>query len=317
MKNGFKKDEEYAFPNIVNVCVYKGACPCECKHCPVGLTPKSSRKEKFGERSIDLPLFRKIVDDISNYPHSSLRIHSVGEPLLWKDLADALDYLNSKGVTSWLFTSLVTHDKKLLSKLTACSIIEVSVNSINESDYKLTKGIEGFELVRRNIEFLSRSIRDKSLTTRLIVSRVESFSDMDKEFVRYWKDTGLVADAFVRSFHNYNGAISGSSKHRKPVPCLVHWARFNVNYDGKVIVCFNELFKEPEVDKSLVLGDLNNYSIQEIWQGDKLTEIRKAQLTGDYSHTSFTKNLPCLECSYCQPKDTSRQTSEHQMGCLK
>src|SRR3989338_424656 len=142
-KLGFKSNEEKEFPNIVNVCVFKGACPCECVHCPVGLTPERDRAKRFGFDSIGLKLFKRIVDEVSVYHHSTLRIHSVGEPLLWPRLKNALSYMSDKKVRGWIFTSLITTDNALIESMAYnCSIIEVSINSTTQKDYIKTKGVD-------------------------------------------------------------------------------------------------------------------------------------------------------------------------------
>lgn len=306
------------FPNIVNVEVYRGSCPCRCVHCPVGVTPPSQRKQVFGEGGIELPLFKKIATEIAAHTTPVLRIHSTGEPLLWEDLPGALDVLRETGVKSWLFTSAVTTNKSLLRAICeAVSIVEVSVNSTTREDYLATKGVDAFALVEGNIRYM-RSIIQRNAPLRLIVSRVESGNkELDCEFIQTWKSSALVDDAFVRSRHTYNDLLPGSACDPAPVaktgPCLVHWARFNIGLDGRAVVCFNELFKE-EVHPSLVLGDVWTESIAEIWKGSRLSAIRRAELTGDYSALPTPEALPCKNCSYCQPLfNKKRQTSEYQI----
>lgn len=316
--DSFPTEEMYSFPNIVNVEVYRGNCPASCVHCPVGETGVSERTSKFGEKSMDLALFTKIVDEVSEHKHATLRIHSVGEPLLWKNLPDALTIAASKAVRSWIFTSAITIDRSLLETISKnTTILEVSVNSIEAGDYRATKGVEAFELVKSNIEYLHRFIAKQNLYTRLLVSRVQS-SDIhaDEAFVAYWKATGLVNDAFVRSYHTYNDLLSdfpeGNYKKQKAGPCLVHWARFNISVDGYAVVCFNELFKR-ELDLSLVLGDVRKETISQIWHGGKLLALRKAEIQKQYSGLSFSKKLPCKNCMFCQPLFGQRQTSEYQI----
>ena len=90
---GFATRELYEFPNIVNIEVYRGNCPCSCVHCPVGVTNPTDRQERFGNRGIDLGLYKKIVSEIKEHPHATVRIHSVGEPVIWRDLIEALKAL--------------------------------------------------------------------------------------------------------------------------------------------------------------------------------------------------------------------------------
>jgi MoaA/NifB/PqqE/SkfB family radical SAM enzyme len=316
---GFRTKEEFEFPNIINIEVYRGDCYCSCVHCPVGTTEPSERKERFGERGFDLELYKKIITEISQHPHSTVRIHSVGEPLMWGNLIDALRFTHDNAVKSWIFTCAVTSDAERLEAICDnTDVVEVSVNSITPEDYKATKGINAFGLVSENIRRMHDYIEGKNLSTRLLASRVESLDKTaDEEFVRYWKSSGLVNDVFVRSYHTYNEMIpelSGEGEHKHEA-CLVHWARFNISVDGYAVVCFNELFK-PHVDPSLLFGNLREQSIAEIWHGPKLAALRRAELSGDYSALPFVDALPCKDCYSCQPLSGNRQTSEYQIKQL-
>jgi len=307
-----------AFPTIVNVEVFRGGCPCACRHCPVGVTAAGERGRRFGVKGIDLGLYEKIVREVASYAPAVLRIHSVGDPVMWSDLLAALEVGRRNRVKIWIFTSAVTRNRDLLEAM--CSkvdVVEVSVNSINRDDYQCTKGVDAFELVVANLGFMSQ-IRGRE-GTRLIVSRTQTTDEAaDHGFVEYWKDAGLVDDAFVRSYHTYNDllpSLDGENTATKQQPCLVHWARFNISVEGYAVVCFNELFRE-RLDSSLIFGNINHESIAETWHGPKLTALRRAEMRGDYSGLPFTDALPCKTCMSCQPLGGSRPTSEFQLAQL-
>jgi hypothetical protein len=314
-------NSEFKFPKIINLNVWHGQCPCQCAHCPIGITPLSNRADRFGYGQMKLSLYSKIVDEIRGKKYASvLRIHGVGEPILWRNLLPAVLYSSQHQVKTWLFTCAVTEDYGLLCKLCELTnIIEVSVNSYNKDDYVQTKGIDAFAQVKSNIKLMHDHIVNKKLPVRLIVSRVASGDKITNQlFIEYWKDSGLVADAFVRSYHNYNQLLSCRSEEVKPnkkPPCLVHWARFNVHVDGRAVICFNELFKE-RLNPDLVLGDLRCQTVEEIWNGQQLNMIRQAELKSDYSLLSYQESIPCKNCCYCQPLWGSQDTSENQIDQL-
>jgi pyruvate-formate lyase-activating enzyme len=317
---GFPSKESYNFPNIVNIEVYRSGCYCSCIHCPVGITHPSDRKERFGEESMNIDLYKKIITEIAKYPHSTIRIHSVGEPLMWRNLVEALTFTKNKSVKSWIFSCAATKDIKLLESICDnANVVEISVNSINKQDYIQTKGIDAFELVSGNIQHLSNYIKKNNLSTRLIASRVESEDKLkNKEFIEYWKSSNLLSDAFVRSYHTYNSIIDElplEKKEHTHEPCLVHWARFNINVKGYAAVCFNEFFKK-NLDESLIYGDMKDHTIAELWHGLKLTTLRKAELDRDYSNLTFSENMPCKNCYSCQPLFGNNQTSEHQIKAI-
>lgn len=314
---GFCNQKYCDFPNIVNLEVFRGMCPCECVHCPVGLVTPNDRSSRFSQAAIDLVTFRKVIDEMSAWPHSTIRIHSVGEPILWGNLLPALDYLKKSHVRSWIFSSLVTKSKAILEALcNCCDIVEISVNSIDAEDYRETKGIDAFDLVIKNIQYMSDFIKEQQLRTRLVVSRVQSDAkEKDDAFIAYWKDTNLCSDAFVRKYHNYNNLLDEKEGEvGKKVACLVHWMRFSIAYDGTVVCCFNELF-HPKLRDDVVMGNILSESIYDIWHGDKFLKLRAAELSG-YTTGDYLDDFPCRNCFSCQSYDQKHETSEHQIDAL-
>ncbi len=319
---GFESMQHYSFPNIINLCVIRGDCPCQCVHCPVGRTLPAKRHETFGYSTISLPLFKKVVQEVVNFPYSTLRIHGVGEPLLWTELADALRFTSEQNVRTWLFTSLITQEQQLLQELvTSCTIIEISLNSFDAENYKVTKGVDAFAIVEHSLRTMREIIHSNNLSTRMIASRVESEDQRyDAEFITYWKASNLLDDVFIRSYHDYNAILENTLRcsAQEIIPCLVHWNRFNIDCDGAAVICFNELFKGIYPDETLVLGNVQNQSISELWHCTKLEQIRNAQIQKDYTLVDFTDVLPCKNCTSCQPAgQQAKPTSEYQINALK
>lgn len=314
---GFAEKKYFDFPNIVNLEVFRGDCPCSCVHCPVGKVAIKDRRKRFGLHSISMDLLKSIVDEMKHWPHSTVRLHSVGEPILWPKLIPALQYISEASVRSWIFTSLVTDRYDILEALCEyCDIVEVSVNSICAEDYLHTKGIDAFAVVAKNIKYMSDYIKHMGLKTRLIASRVQSDSlDSDIKFVQYWKNSGIVSDAFVRKYHSYNNLIEPKFEGiSKKSACLVHWMRFNIAYDGTVVACFNELFHQ-QLRSDVILGHLGKASIYEIWHSGLYNQLRKAELSG-YTDSHFPLDFPCRNCLSCQSYDGKHETSEHQINAL-
>lgn len=313
-KYGFISPEKYEFPTIININLLSGACVCSCVHCPIGRVSPENRSSYFKCASMSIDVFRKVADEIAMHPDSVLRLHSVGEPLLWDKLIDAVQYAKAHSVKTWLFTSAAIENPEIYRILCKnVDIIEVSVNSINEDDYTKTKGANLFRTVKANIEHMCEMILSQGLSVRLICSRVQTNDPQkDQEFIEYWKNIPGISDAFIRSYHDYNGILSDEVKtERKKQPCLVHWGRFNIDTDGKVIVCFNELFRK-NVCSDYILGSIVEDSIESIWKSEKLNTIRSFLL----NHSDETIPLPCLTCTTCQKYPPHGMTSEYQIAHL-
>jgi MoaA/NifB/PqqE/SkfB family radical SAM enzyme len=313
---GFPSSENYHFPSFVNIEVFRGACPCRCIHCPVGVIKPSERSARFGIRGMDLDLYDRITAEVGKYPWATARVHAVGEPLVWDHLVQALELGARNHARTWVFTSAVSSDPALFETMSLhAAVIEVSVNSTNADDYRRTKGVDAFEQVLGNVRALARPKR-RDGCPRLVVSRVQSLDPAaDEAFIQWWRSSGLVDDVFVRSYHSYNDMLrpqldKGSPPQEPRAPCLVHWARFNINVSGLAVVCFNELFKEA-ICPDVIVGNLRESSIAELWRGPKLSALREAELAGKTS--AVAPELPCATCRFCQPLGGTRNTSEHQI----
>ena len=168
-KYGFLSKEAYEFPTIVNVNLLSGSCVCSCVHCPVGRIPQGKRATSFRCGSMSADVFKRTADEIAKHPGCVLRLHSVGEPLLYGFLSEAVRYTKKHNVKTWLFTSATIRSPELYRTLCEnVDIIEISVNSTDRQNYIDTKGTDLFELVSENIDLMREIVLSEKLGTRLI-----------------------------------------------------------------------------------------------------------------------------------------------------
>lgn len=305
------------FPLYVNLEIYRGHCPCRCVHCPVGVTPPHERNERFQIKHLDFQLFKTVIDEMARHPQATLKLHSVGEPTLWNNFTEGIAYAQRQGVKQWLFTCAVTEDTRLLESMCEnIDIVEVSINSIDPEHYKETKGIDAFHTVMKNIRYMREHITRKKINHRLLVSRVATDDpEGDEEFVKYWRASGLVDHVFIRKYIPINEGMKHEKK--KNHPCIIFWVTLNINAEGQSVVCFNHLF-EKQVNPRLLFGTIKSQAIEEIWNGAKLTAMRAAELSGDYSKLDCGDLLACPTCPSCRSLYSfgKEETSEWQVGLV-
>ncbi|VVB98891.1 Iron-sulfur cluster-binding domain protein [uncultured archaeon] len=283
--------------NSLHANVVRGDCPCRCVHCPVGLTPPAERGAKFGSRHMSLPTFKLIVGQLSELPDFTLRLHGVGEPLRWKHLRESLGTVKTAPMRSVIFTSGIGPQDLLADVVRSFDIVEVSVNSFNREHYLATKGVDAFDQVLSNMEFMRKVIRQEKLSTKIIASKVGDGTDA--EFVQYWNESGIVDDAFARVYHSFTGLIGerGGNPNGRLQPCIVPWKRLNVDYDGKVVVCFDELFKESVPSEDIIMGDVRKQTLKEIFNGERFESVRAAHMAMSRGQP-FDRAVagPCATC---------------------
>jgi len=294
-------DQYLTIPSIINLGIIRGVCPCNCVHCPVGITKKSLRKSVFGHSEMDTDVFHLFCKEVKNY-NTTVRLHGVGEPTLHSKFIDILDTINVLNLKKkfWLFTCGIFSQRLLLKLIESIGIIEVSINSIDSVDYLQTKGINKFDEVVYNISLMQELIKRKNLDSRIVLTRVQSDSTLDKEFIKYWSERKF--ECFVRSYHSYSGLLECNNVYTREIlpvlpKCLVPWKRFNL--DGTIaehklvaVSCFNFLFENPiDFNTKSIVGEFPENSLIELWNSLHFNELRK-MLDNNYpTHTS------CDRCS--------------------
>jgi radical SAM protein with 4Fe4S-binding SPASM domain len=125
--------------------------------------------------------------------------------------------------------------------------IQFLVNRLNESQIKE---------VKKFASEVNARLRLKSMQV-LDMGRAEKWIPEGESFNRYRKDNGRYI-------------IKGRIRNR----CLRLWLNPVITWDGKVIpCCFDK-------NSDHILGDLNQESFREIWQGEKAKQFRQSMLNG-------------------------------------
>ena len=291
-----------ALPRIVNLGIYRGACPCSCVHCPVGTIEPLNRTAVLGSGEVDVDLFGRFCADIRQH-HTMVRLHGVGEPVLHSRFEDLLQIIRDRELQDrfWLFTCGFMREDLLRPLVESLGIIEVSINSCTEDDYRATKGLGDFTAVVRNICRLQDEVARNKVGTRILLSRVESGTPADEEFTSYWRERGF--ESFVRSYHSYSGILTarGSAPQETVKPkCLVPWRRFNL--DGTLVPgqltavnCFNSLFRHPTtIDPAALLGSYPDQSLDELWNNAGFHRLRRQLMRGERTGTDCDGCTECL-----------------------
>lgn len=120
---------------FVDVC---NACNFKCKFCAI---QTSNRELHFKKQVMDIELYKKIIDDISEFeePLKMLRLTANGEPLLNKDLPEMISYARKKRISEHIEivtnASLLRPDigKRLIDA--GLNRIRISIEAIDPEEY--------------------------------------------------------------------------------------------------------------------------------------------------------------------------------------
>jgi MoaA/NifB/PqqE/SkfB family radical SAM enzyme len=266
-------------------------CNAECVMCP---RDTLSRKRGF----MDFGLFEKIIKEVSSVKRKPVtHLHGFGEPLLDKRLAERIELAKSCGITR----TYIVSNASLLFPETSRKIIsagldkmKISFYGTDEESYNNTMKRLDFKVTLQNVKDFLRIRREmKSQTPRLILQYLPNETNNAKtaEFKALWSPLidSQVGDVLnVASLHNYGGGRAYNRLGKKIVSvCYFPWTSMSVLWDGRVVTCC------MDSNGVQVLGDLNTQSVEEVWNGPVLAEVRNS-----FGKLDYSKFPVCLSCDW-------------------
>jgi radical SAM protein with 4Fe4S-binding SPASM domain len=246
----------------------------------------------FPPRDMELPLFKKIIDEGKDFLEFAVP-YGVGEPLLNPEIFDMLAYCKQVGVPSGISTNATTLTEESSRRLIRAGLdyIIFAFDGATKATYeKYRKGAE-FEKVRSNILTFLRVKKELNSKIFCIIQmvRLKENSHEIPELIRMWRVDGVDEVRIKKDeVHNAGSAIPGDDAERPPMrhPCYLLWrGPMYIHYDGTVFPCCYIYPEEP-------VGNLKKNTLTEIWNSDKMVQLREAHIRGDLSQYKACQNCP-------------------------
>lgn len=223
-------------------------CQLRCAYCP-----REQRQE-----NMDYELFKRIVDECSEYGPRSFSLHLFGEPLLYPHILDAIAYIKSKNRRH---TVLLTTNGVLLNKF-AEQLLRLGVDRIIWS----WRG--------NNFNANTIGVLRKIGLVRLLIEETPP-----DEFEKWSKFPRVE----IKHLHNYGGHIDTSkwgldAENSDRYPCYHLWLAPAVRWNGDITICCND----PKGNEGCGSYGKNGLDLAGFWRSDRLSRIRASHMSGQY-----------------------------------
>jgi len=297
-------------------------CNLHCLTCP--------REYKYGldmdKGSMDFNLLKKIVDQA--YPYvDSIGLTGLGEPLIYKDLAAALNYIKSKnkGIITSISTNAALPDT--LNRIEAIKenidSIQISIDGIGDIYNKVRKNGD-FNVFIQNVRGISNKISslDKNLSFNMVVIKdnyhqmtevieltssigvsnlnftlfnLASVTELDIEYYNFFHTVEFV-DAFnkaiekAKMYPKLNVTFWDYRSKNCFKKCRFPWTQFYISWDGYITPCCAKPFP-----KELNFGNLNNAALIDCLNSNAYQSFRELW---------YQNNAPqfCYKCHFIDMK---------------
>jgi radical SAM protein with 4Fe4S-binding SPASM domain len=242
---------------------------------------------------MDMALYKKLVNEAAPFVFDINLAHR-GESLLHPQIIEAITYAKKNGLYTRLHTngSLLTEDLSRQVIQVGLDRLSFSFDGYEKQTYeKIRIGGDFDKTVSNIVRFLEikKEVRSKKPFTAI---EVISFNEPDKQASHEAKNTfhkqfeNLPLDSIVmKELHNWAGQIDKGRRGKKYTICPFPWNALIICWDGAVLPCTQDFFG------GFIVGNANESSLKEIWNGKEMRFIREKLAT---------KNIEELKtCSEC------------------
>ena len=247
-------------------------------------------------------LLKKIVDECAQF-NTPLRFIRWGEPFLHPKIIDFCRYIKSKNLPLH-----ITNNGLAIKEEQMKSLVDLKVDSIIFSFQGATK--EQYEIMRNNNRYdelkknILKMVEFRGNNQKPFIHISSTMTDESKEqieeFVSFW---GNIVDSVgvgktnlsklqlnqVKSSDARNNLENLRKKEtikKEYKPCPDIYQKIGIDWDGKVTCCSGDF------DNFLVIGDLKDSPIQDIWNNSKELKTFR-ELLNKNMHKSLTLCSTC------------------------
>lgn len=320
LKNFENKSNRCNIPNEMAIMI-SSKCYTSCIYCYVD-------KKREVEKYLDFKRIKEIISDAKSLKMRDCQIMG-GDIFCYPKWYDLLVHLKKNGYSPYISTKYPL-DENIIEKLSDLQIaqIQISLDSVNieslkqilkvEEDY-LQKIDNTLKLLQKyNINFCVKSVvtkyNDSIYEINDLINYLLQFSNLvdisiapgeynrfsDFNSFRTTIENFQIITKFIKSLNNdkvnsqdFMQPIDSSltyemkkERFERRAACSGNLSNFLVLPDGKVTIC-----EQTYWDPNLLIGDINNNSIMEIWNSEKALSL------WNISQKNLDDDNPCKKCT--------------------
>ncbi len=275
------------YPRLVSV-ETTNRCNAKCAFCP-----NSALKRK--REIMDDDLFRKIIEDCTEFPLQAIEPFLQGEPFVDPKIFDRLELIRSKlpetALRLYSNGAALTPKKADLLRELGADKLYISLNTIDPERYNRIVGLP-FQRTMENITYLAGNHEKGKVADKIIVrltATEETTTDEKKQFSSLCK--GLGVKPMISGLFNYKGDIHSNL----PVPNFPceHITRLDILVSGETTLCCMDQNGEYG------WGSVRDKSVVEVYNGRRANHFRTMQRSNKRHELP-----PCDRCNLFWPSLT-------------
>lgn len=263
-------------------------CNLKCVSCPLNWNDYTRKKETM---SIDL--FMKIINEVGNFkPKPEIVLYLGGEPLMNSRIVEMVNIAKKEGLACTFNSNATLLTDKISQELIASSIDEVhfSFDDLRKEEYEAMRVGADYDVTLHNIKrFLDIKSSQSATYPRVVITGIRMKNQNLEESV----EAIMPSESFRTLFDGYDVELSvynahkwTKGKNKSPKPCWFPITDFNILSNGLCVPCCYDL------NGDLVLGNLNESSVLEVWNNAEYRDLRRKMMKGRRKEIEICRNCP-------------------------
>ncbi|MEZ4805500.1 MAG: radical SAM/SPASM domain-containing protein [Bacteroidia bacterium] len=228
----------------------------------------------------------------------TLILHGFGEPILDKTLPEKIAIASKKGLPTYFSMNPVNiiEDKIIAIAEAGLDYLKLSLEGLDNETQMFYRGRvdKSIDITLNKIFKTIELYKERNYKTKIIITRLNFKDDENEqqEFLDFWSQYPVLV--YVKNQHNRwlykEENVSDNTAEYMQRYCEFPWSSVSVLYDGTVVPC------PLDYDGILNMGNINNESLYDIWNGEKFDALRRMHVNGSFPEGHFCKK----NCDYNQ-----------------
>jgi radical SAM protein with 4Fe4S-binding SPASM domain len=280
-----------SFPNHVDI---ETSSACDMR-CPMCYTVTPEFKKLVRPKVMDFDLFKKIIDECAANGVYSVRVSLRGEPFLHPRIVEMIRYAKESGIPEVAsLTNMLKLTPERFEELVDIGMdwLTISFDGLGETYERIRKPAKFDEAIEKIREF--KRIKDRKGSVKPVIKIQSVWTYIQDDPQAFYDLFAPLVDEVASNPEIDFNADDSQIEYLDDFTCPTLWQRLVIGADGRVLMCINDESTKHSI------GNVNEQTIDQIWNGQALRSVREIHLRGE----GHRKLEPCKTCIY--PRKTTK-----------
>lgn len=264
-------------------------CNLACEYCYQKYWGKKFERKKG---MMELSLFKNFIEQIHSRPYPvDISFDLGGEPFLNPNLMDMVDLACYYGKLTNITTNGTLLTDKLIDRMLRSQLHKISISVDIVNGVNIRGGWPISDIAAKVNNLICRKKRLGKKTPRVIIRCINLRGAFRENILSLFE---IKPDAVIFTpLTNWAGLIDSGFQDQRCHICLLPWLEMAMLYNGDFALCCND----PR--GRLIVGNFPAEDITGIWQGERLSELRRRIVKRS---PPFLSGQHCGECTRLRKK---------------